>query len=101
MAPPPLPVVMSGPAWFDIESVAALTDGSLAAVSVAGLIVRLLAALTVSVYAWLPVKLVLLASVALIVNEDEPVVVGVPLSTPVVELSDNQDGRVPALTAKV
>ncbi|MFZ0380356.1 MAG: NifU family protein [Solirubrobacteraceae bacterium] len=36
VAPKALPVVMSGPTWFDLESVAALTDGSLAAVSVAG-----------------------------------------------------------------
>ena len=36
VAPQALPVVMSGPTWFDLESVAALTDGSLAAVSVAG-----------------------------------------------------------------
>jgi Fe-S cluster biogenesis protein NfuA/nitrite reductase/ring-hydroxylating ferredoxin subunit len=36
MAPQALPVVMSGQAWFDLESVASLTDGSLAAVSVAG-----------------------------------------------------------------
>ncbi|HTU87597.1 MAG TPA: NifU family protein [Solirubrobacteraceae bacterium] len=36
VAPQSLPVVMSGPTWFDLESVASLTDGSLAAVSVAG-----------------------------------------------------------------
>jgi Fe-S cluster biogenesis protein NfuA/nitrite reductase/ring-hydroxylating ferredoxin subunit len=36
VAPQALPVVMSGPTWFDLESVASLTDGSLAAVSVAG-----------------------------------------------------------------
>ncbi|MGO9904750.1 MAG: NifU family protein [Solirubrobacteraceae bacterium] len=36
VAPQALPVVMSGPTWFDLESVAALTDGSLTAVSVAG-----------------------------------------------------------------
>jgi Fe-S cluster biogenesis protein NfuA/nitrite reductase/ring-hydroxylating ferredoxin subunit len=39
-SPMELPVVMSGPApaplWFDVESVASLADGSLAAVSVAG-----------------------------------------------------------------
>jgi len=33
---PTLPVVMSGPAWIDVESVASLADGSMAAVSVAG-----------------------------------------------------------------
>jgi Fe-S cluster biogenesis protein NfuA/nitrite reductase/ring-hydroxylating ferredoxin subunit len=38
VAPQALPVVMSEPArsWFDLESVSSLTDGSLAAVSVAG-----------------------------------------------------------------
>ncbi len=38
VAPQALPVVISEPtrSWFDVESVASLTDGSLAAVSVAG-----------------------------------------------------------------
>jgi Fe-S cluster biogenesis protein NfuA/nitrite reductase/ring-hydroxylating ferredoxin subunit len=38
VAPQALPVVMSEPtrSWFDVESVSSLTDGSLAAVSVAG-----------------------------------------------------------------
>ena len=66
-----------------------------------GLTVKLLAAFTVSVYAWLPVRLVLLLSVALIVKEEEPVVVGVPLRTPVLEFIDSHDGRLPADTAKV
>jgi hypothetical protein len=35
------------------------------------------------------------------VNDDEPVVVGVPLKTPVLALSDSQDGRLPELTENV
>jgi Fe-S cluster biogenesis protein NfuA/nitrite reductase/ring-hydroxylating ferredoxin subunit len=34
--PPTLPVVMSAPLWLDVDAVASLADGSLAAVSVAG-----------------------------------------------------------------
>jgi hypothetical protein len=48
-----------------------------------------------------PVSDELLLSVALIVKFDVPVVVGVPLSTPVLEFRLSHDGKLPALTAKV
>jgi hypothetical protein len=48
-----------------------------------------------------PVSDVLLLSVALIVKLELPVVVGVPLNTPVLEFRLSHDGKVPALTAKV
>jgi hypothetical protein len=69
--------------------------------SVDGLTVRLVAWLAVSVYPRLPVRPLMLLSVAVIVNVYVPVVVGVPLSTPVVELRDSHDGRLPEVTANV
>ena len=68
--------------------------------SVEGLTVRLLAAFTTSVYIWLPVTPLFLLSVAEMVKVDEPVVVGVPLSTPVVVFSVSQDG-IPEVAANV
>ena len=49
----------------------------------------------------LPVSVVLLLSAAVIVKLKVPVVVGVPLNTPVPVFSANHDGKLPALTAKV
>ena len=49
----------------------------------------------------MPVSAVLLLSVALIVKLDDPVLVGVPLSTPVLAFNANHDGKLPALTVKV
>ena len=49
----------------------------------------------------LPVSVVLLLSLAVIVKLKVPVVVGVPLNTPVPAFSANHDGKLPALTAKV
>ena len=72
---------------------------AVAFVSVAGLTVKLLAGFTVSVYALLPRRDELLRSVAVIVKLDEPVVVGVPLNTPVFTFSANHDGSTPAVTA--
>ncbi len=43
----------------------------------------------------------MLLSVAVMVKLDVPVVVGVPLSTPVPEFNANHDGKLPAVTAKV
>jgi hypothetical protein len=40
-------------------------------------------------------------SAAVTVNEEEPVVVGVPLNRPVLEFSESHEGRLPELTAKV
>ena len=74
---------------------------TVALASVAGLTVRLLAGFTVNVYAWLPVKPVVLLSLAVIVNEELPEVLGVPLSTPVLVFSVNHAGRLPEVTAKV
>ena len=48
-----------------------------------------------------PVSDELLLSVALIVKLEEPVEVGVPLSTPVLEFRLSHDGKLPALTEKV
>src|SRR5207302_9965628 len=78
-----------------------LTVFTVALGSVAGLMVRALAGFTVNVYARLPVKPALLLSLAVIVNEELPDVVGVPLSTPVLVFSANHDGRLPEVTAKV
>src|SRR5205807_1214891 len=69
--------------------------------SVAGFRVRLLAGVTVNVYAWLPVRPVVLLSVAVIVNDELPEVLGVPLSTPVLAFTVNHAGRLPAVTAKL
>jgi hypothetical protein len=69
--------------------------------SAVGLSVKLLAALTVSVYARLPVNPEYWLSVAVIVKFDVPVVVGVPLNKPVVELNPSHEGRLPLVTAKV
>ena len=49
----------------------------------------------------LPVSAASLLSVALIVKLDDPVLVGVPLSTPVLAFNASHDGKLPALTAKV
>ena len=49
----------------------------------------------------LPVSVVLLLSAAVIVKLKVPVVVGVPLNTPVLAFSASHDGKLPALTAKV
>ena len=49
----------------------------------------------------LPVSVVLLLSAAVIVKLKVPVVVGVPLNTPVPVFSANHDGKLPALTAKM
>ena len=49
----------------------------------------------------LPVSAASLLSVALIVKLDDPVLVGVPLSTPVFAFNASHDGKLPALTAKV
>ena len=49
----------------------------------------------------MPVSEVLLLSVAWIVKLDEPVLVGVPLSTPVLAFNASHDGKLPALTVKV
>jgi hypothetical protein len=56
---------------------------------------------TVRVYAWLPVRPLILPSLAVIVNEEDPAVVGVPLSAPVLAFNVSPDGRAPELTAKV
>ena len=48
-----------------------------------------------------PVSAASLLSVALIVKLDDPVLVGVPLSTPVLAFNASHDGKLPALTAKV
>ena len=48
----------------------------------------------------LPVSVVLLLSAAVIVKLKIPVVVGVPLNTPVPAFSASHDGKLPALTAK-
>src|SRR2546428_4758804 len=80
---------------------ALLTVLTVALGSVAGLMVRLLAGFTVSVYARLPVKPAVLLSLAVIVNEKLPEVVGVPFSTPVLVFNANPDGRLPEGTAKV
>jgi hypothetical protein len=42
-----------------------------------------------------------LPSLAVIVNEELPDVLGVPLSAPVLAFSVNHAGRLPAVTAKV
>jgi hypothetical protein len=55
--------------------------------------------LTVKLNAWPPVKPATFASVAVIVNEDEPTVVGVPLRTPVFAFKESPAGRLPAVTA--
>ena len=49
----------------------------------------------------LPVSVVLLLSAAVIVKLKVPVVVGVPLNTPVLAFSASHDGKLPALIAKV
>ena len=49
----------------------------------------------------MPVSAVLSLSVALIVKLDDPVLVGVPLRTPVLAFNASHDGKLPALTAKV
>ena len=67
--------------------------------SVAGLMVRLVTGFTANVYARLPVSPAVALSVAVIVNEEVPEVLGVPLSTP--ELNVNPDGKLPEVTAKV
>jgi len=56
---------------------------------------------TVKLYGRLPVKPLILLSVAVMVNVDEPAVVGVPLSAPVVAFRANPAGRLPEVTAKV
>ena len=48
-----------------------------------------------------PVSDEALLSVALMVKLEEPVVVGVPLRTPVLAFSASHDGKLPVLTAKV
>ena len=48
-----------------------------------------------------PVSAASLLSVALIVKLDDPVLVGVPLSTPVFAFNASHDGKLPALTEKV
>jgi hypothetical protein len=66
-----------------------------------GLTVKLLAWFTVRVYPWLPVRPLMLLSVVVTVNVYVPVVVGVPLSTPVLVFRTAQDGRLPEVTANV
>jgi hypothetical protein len=68
--------------------------------SVEGLTLRPLAAFTISVYVWLPITPAVLLSVAEMVNVAEPVLVGVPLSTPVLVFRTSQDG-IPAVAANV
>jgi hypothetical protein len=74
---------------------------TVALASVAGLTVRLLAGLTVNVYARLPVRPAVVPSLAVIVNEELPDVLGVPLSAPVLVFSVSHDGRLPKVTAKL
>jgi hypothetical protein len=66
-----------------------------------GLTVSVDAAFTVSVYAWLPVRELELLSVAVMVKLELPVVVGVPLNTPVAPLRLSHEGRAPRVTANV
>jgi hypothetical protein len=49
----------------------------------------------------LPDRSALLESLAVMVKLDVPVVVGIPLSTPVVALNVDHNGKLPALTANM
>ena len=49
----------------------------------------------------MPVSAASLLSVALIVKLDDPVLVGMPLRTPVLAFNASHDGKLPPLTVKV
>src|SRR5437868_2997472 len=89
--------------WLTLETLMTVPVGAGrgGTLTLFGKVSVLVTGLTVSVYARLPVTPAVLLSVAVIVNEELPEVLGVPLSTPVLAFSPSHDGRLPDVTAKV